>query len=117
MQINRRRMLQRFVLLPRRFDHVGMTMADADRYDSAERIEISLSRFVPQILHPPFHRHDRLFVVEKDARVEELLAETEHFISRRAAVFFWLMVERRQVGKFHHVDLVMSGSETSLFDS
>ena len=73
MQINRGRMLQDFVLLLRRRDHVRMTMADADRHDAAERIEITPPVFVPDILHLALHEHERSFVVEENAGIQELL--------------------------------------------
>ena len=109
-------MLERFVLLARRLDHVRMTMPDAHRHDSAQRIEISAALFVPEVLHLSFHEHDRLFVVEKNSRVQEFLAQAQDFIGRWAVVFLWLMVEWRKLGKFH-VDLVVSGSEASPFAS
>ena len=71
-QIDRGRMLQKFVLLPRCFDHVRMAMADADRHDSAERIKIAASLFVEHILAFPFDDHERPFVVEENSGIQKL---------------------------------------------
>ena len=92
MQINRGGVLQRFVLLVRRGDDVRMAMADADGDDAAEAVEIAFAGFVPDILHLALHDHDRLLVVEKDAGVQELLAQGEHFLGGRAGVGLRLMV-------------------------
>ena len=86
-------MLQRFVLFVGGGDNIRMTMADADRDDSAERIEIAPAGFVPDVLHLPLHDHERLLVVEKNSRIQELLAQLEHFIRRRSGIFLRLMVE------------------------
>ena len=100
-QINRRRMLQRFVLFLRNIDDVGVTMTDAHGHDSPESIEISAAMLVPDVLHFPFHQHDRLFVIEKNSRIEKFPAQAQHFISRWAAVFFRLMIEWRELECFH----------------
>ena len=60
-------------------DDVRMTMTDADGDDAAEPVEITPARFVPDILHLSFHEHERLFVIEKNSRVQELFAQREHF--------------------------------------
>src|SRR5260370_37583354 len=86
MEIDRRRVLQGLVLAARGFNDVRMAMADADGYDAAETIEITFAGIIPDILHLPFHNHERLFVVEKNAGVEGLLAQSERFLGRRAGV-------------------------------
>ena len=94
-------MLERFVLLSHNIDNIRVTMSHTDGDDSAKRVEISAAVLVPEILHFPFHQHDRLFVVEKNSRIQELLAQAQDFVGRRAAVLFWFMVERWQLWKFH----------------
>src|ERR1700682_1752490 len=116
MQINRGGMLQRLILFPRHIDNVRMTMPNAHRHDSAERIEISASMLIPEVLHFSLHEHDRFFVVEKNSRIQELFTQTQNFVGGRAAIFLWFVVEGREFRKFH-VDLVISGSEASLFAS
>ena len=101
MQINRRGMLQRFVLPVRRFDHVRMTMPDAHRHDSRKRIEVTPPGFVEEILHPALDEHDWLFVVEKNSRIEELLAQSQDFIGGRAVVRLRLIIKRWQFWRFH----------------
>src|SRR5438132_12856336 len=68
-----------------------MAVAYTYRHDSAERIEISSAVLVPNVLHFPFHKHERLFVVEENSRIQEFLAQTQHFIRRWAGVFLRLM--------------------------
>src|SRR2546428_3202906 len=115
MQINCGRMLERLVLLSHNIDNIRVTMSYADSHDSAEGIEISAAVLVPQVLHFPFHEHDRLFVVEKNSRIQELFAQMQDFISRRAAVFLWFVIQWRKLGKFH-VDISADGNEASIGD-
>ena len=115
MQINRSRMLQSFVLLPRNIDNVGMTMTDAHRHDAAERVEITPAALVPDILHFSLHQHERLFVVEKNSRIQELLTQTQDFIGGRPVVFLQLVIKGRKLGSFHIV--MLSEVEASLFIS
>src|SRR5256885_16906720 len=115
MQINCGGMLERLVLLPYNIDNIRVTMSHADGDDSAKRVEIAAAVLVPEILHFPFHQHDRLFVVEKNSRIQEFLAKTQHFVSRRATVFFRLVIEWRKLGKFH-VDIAADGNEASTGD-
>ena len=98
-------MLERFVLPIRDRNNVRMAMSNTHGDDPAKRVEISAAVLVPGVLHFPFHQHERLFVVEKDSRVEEFFAQAQHFIDRRAAVFFWLVTERRKVGEIHIITL------------
>ena len=95
-QIDRGGMLEELVLLPRRFDDVGMTMPDADGDDAAEGVEVTPAALVPDVLHFAFHEGERLFVVEEDARVQELLAQAVDLVGRRAGVGLRLVVEGRQ---------------------
>src|SRR5436305_13511871 len=104
MQIDRGGMLQRFVLLAYNIDNVWMTVPDADRHDTAERVEIAFVVLVPHVLHFPFHEHERLFVVQKNSRIQKFPAQLKHLLGRGAAVLFWLMVKWRKLGSFH-VDL------------
>ncbi len=115
MQINRGRMLQRLVLLSHNIDNVRVTMSHVDSHDSAERVEISAAVLVPQVLHFSFHEHHRLFVVEKNSRIQELFAQMQDFISRRAAVFLRFVIKWRKLGKFH-VDIAADGNEASIGD-
>ena len=96
-QINRGGMLQRFVLPARRLDDVRMAMADADGHNAAQAVEIAASLFVKDILPRAFHQHDRLFVIEEDAGIEELAAQLQHFIGGRAGVGLWVD-DRREAG-------------------
>ena len=52
-------------------------MPHAHRHDAAETIEIALARFVPDVLHPTFDDHERLFVIEENSRIHELLAKSQ----------------------------------------
>ena len=113
MQINRRGMLERFVLLARRLDHVRMTMPDAHRHDSAERIEISAAMLVPQILHLPFHEHDRFFVVEKIPGFRNSLRKRKTSSADGPSYFRWLMVEWRKLRSFHFFVVIPSEVEGS----
>src|SRR5580765_7712821 len=96
MEINRRRMLQRLVLAAYRFKQMRMAMANADGYDSTQTIEVSLTAVIPDVLHLAFHNHQRLFVIEKDAGIEELLAQSEHFFGGRAGVGSGFVGGRRE---------------------
>ena len=86
-------MLERLVLLADNLDDVGMTMPYAHGHDAAERVEISAAALVPNVLHFSFHQHERFFVVEKNSRVQELLAQPQNFLGRRAVVFARLVIE------------------------
>src|SRR5256885_13147823 len=97
MQINCGGMLERLVLLPYNIDNIRVTMSHADGDDSAKRVEISAAVLVPEILHFPFHQHDRLFVVGKNSWIQESFAQMQDFISRRAAGFLRFVIERRQL--------------------
>ena len=105
MKINGGGMLQRLVLLPDNIDNIRMTMPDAHGHNSAKRVEISAAVLVPEVLHFSFHEHDRLFVVEKNSGIQELLAQTQHFVGRRPVVFLRLVTKGRKLWKFHIVML------------
>ena len=87
-QINRGGMLQHFVLLVGSVDHVRMAMTDADGDDAAETVEITPAIFIPDILPLAFHDHDRLFVIEEDAGIQELLAQLQHFVGAKGRCIF-----------------------------
>src|SRR5882762_7222143 len=86
MEIDRRRMLQGLVLAAHGFKNMWMAVADADGHYAAETVEITLAGIVPYILHLAFHNHQRLFVIEKNAGIEELLAQGEDFLCRWTGV-------------------------------
>ena len=75
MEIDGRRMLVELALLVSRRNDVRMAVADADRNDPAEAVEVALTLLVPDILHPTFHHHKWLFVIKKNTRIDELLAQ------------------------------------------
>ena len=103
-QINRGGMLQQFVLFPGRLHHIGVTMADANRDDATKRIEVTPPGFVPDVLHLSFHEHERLFVIEKNSRIQKLFAQAQDFVRGRAGVGLRLMMERRQLRCLHRED-------------
>src|SRR5205807_10352256 len=96
-------------------DNSGVTMYHTDGGDSAKRVEMSAAVLVPEILHVPIHQHERLFVIEKNSRIQEFVAQMQDCISRRAAVFFRLVIKWRKLGKFH-VDVAADGNEASIGD-
>src|SRR6516225_11952910 len=91
-------MLERFILFLRSGNNVGMAMSYANRDNSAEAIEVSFACIIPDVLEFSFHQHQRLFVIEEDSRVEELLAQGEDLISRSAFVRRGLMAGGGQGG-------------------
>ena len=103
MQINRRRVLERFVLPPRGLDDVRMAMSDADRDDAAESIEIALARLIPDILHPALDEHERLLVVEKNSGIEKFLPKRENLVSGGTRVGVGLKRKWRKGNFFHHL--------------
>src|SRR5436305_10125290 len=105
MQVSRFRVLQRLILLSHNTINLGITMPGAHGHDSAERVEISAAVLVPEILHFPLHEHDWVFVVEKNSRIQELLAQTQDFIGRRAGIFARLMLEAWKNRRRFHLEL------------
>src|SRR4051812_9902704 len=101
MQVDRSRMLKRVVLAVRCRYHIGMTMPYADRDDPAKRVEIASASFVPDVLHLPFHDHDRLLVVEKNSGIQEFTPQAQDFVNGWTAVFGWLMIGRRKLRHVH----------------
>ena len=91
-QVDRGRVLEGFILAARGFDDVRVAMPDADRHDAAQAIQVAPAGFVPHILHGAFDQHDRLFVIQKNAGVEELFAQGQHLLGRGAGVAFWLVI-------------------------
>src|SRR5205807_4610080 len=94
-------------------DNSGVTMYHTDGGDSAKRVEMSAAVLVPEILHVPIHQHERLFVIEKNSRIQEFFAQMQDFISRRTAVFFRLVIKWRKLGKFH-VDVAAATKRLSV---
>src|SRR5262249_25592624 len=78
-QINRRRMLQKFILAPRCLNDLRMAMTDADGHNSTEGIEISASVFVEYVLCFALHNHQRSFVVEEKPRIQKLATRAQYF--------------------------------------
>jgi hypothetical protein len=74
-------MLEQAVLLAKSFDDLRMAMADADRYDPSECIQIASAFLIPDVLHLAFDYHQRIAVIRDDARREVLVPEGEHFIA------------------------------------
>ena len=100
-QINGGGMLQGFVLLVGCGDDVRMAVADRDRHDAAEGVEIATAVFVEHVLAFAFDDGHRLLVVDENAGVEHLFAAAQEFISARASIFLWSVVKRRQSGCLH----------------
>ncbi len=73
LEVDRGRVLERGGLIVRGGDDLRMTMADADGDNAAEAVEVALAGLVPDILHAALHEHDRFFVVEKDAGIQNSL--------------------------------------------
>src|SRR2546423_14340471 len=101
MEIDRGRMLKRVVLAVRRRYDIRMAVPDTDRDDSAERVQITATFAIPDVLHLPFHDHDWLFVVDKNSRVQEFPAQAQDFVGGRAAILGGLMIEWRKLRSFH----------------
>src|SRR6185436_16199797 len=94
-------MLKGFVLFAGRFDDMGVAMADADGDDAAEAVQVTSARVVPYVLHFAFDEHQRLFVVEEDAWVDELLAQGQHLVGGRSTVGFGFVIGGGQSGRLH----------------
>ena len=101
LEINGGRMLDGFVLLLGRREHVRMAMTDADRHDTAEAVEITLSRFVPHVLHLPLHDHEGFLVVEEEPGIEVLLPEGENLFGGRTGIRHRLVGRGRKRDRFH----------------
>ena len=95
-QINGGRMLQQFVLPPRRLDHVRMAMAHADGDNAAQRIQITAAFVVKEVLGFAFHQHHRFLVIEEQAGTEELAAQLQDLVKGRAGVGFGLIIKGGQ---------------------
>ena len=94
-------MLEQFVLPPGRLDDVRVAMSDADRHDTAKRVEITPPLIVPDILHLSFHEHDRFLVVEENSRIQKLLAQAQDLVGGRALVGDGLMLKWRKLKRVH----------------
>ena len=95
-EIDRRRVLQLAGLLADAFDDLRMAMADADRDDAGEGIEIPPARLVPHVLHVAFDDHQRIAVVRDDAGRQILMPQGEHLVARGAVVRGRRVVDDRQ---------------------
>ena len=80
MQIDRGGVLVEFALFGARGNDVRMAVTDANGDDTAEAVEVALALFVPDVLSVAFHDHERLFIIEEDAGVHELLAQHENLL-------------------------------------
>src|SRR5262245_22475146 len=102
MQIDGGRMLQKFILTPRCFDHVWMAMADADRHNSTERVKIPSTLFVEHILAFPLHDHQRPLVVEENSGIQKLAPQPQHFFRGWATIRLRLIIEGREFRCLHY---------------
>src|ERR1700736_6481118 len=107
-------MLQQFVLPIGHLDNARMAMPDTHGHDSTKSVQISAPLFVPDVLHFPFHQHDRLLVVEKNPRVEELFAQPQDFFRGGSVILSWLMIECRKFGCLHVGKLAGTANETAI---
>ena len=101
MQIKRRRVLEDFILFPRRGNDVRMAMPNADGHNATNAVEVTLARVVPDVLHRAFDEHDGFFVVEKNSGIHELLAQREHFVGGRTGIFLRFVTCGGQRDVFH----------------
>ena len=97
-QIDRRRVLQLADLLANFLDDLRMAMADGDRDDAGEGVEILLARLVPHVLHVAFDDQQRIAVVRDQAGRQILLPQGEDFLFAGAVVGRWLVIADRQLG-------------------
>lgn len=79
-QIDRSGVLQQLVLLAHRRDHARMAMANADRDDAGERVQIALALLVEQILHRTLHDHQRIPVHGDQGRRQILASQRQHLV-------------------------------------
>ena len=86
MEVDRRRVLELAGLFADPLDDLRVAMADADRDDAGEGVEVSPARLVPHILHVPFDDHQRLAVIRDDAGRQVLMPQGQHLLARRAVV-------------------------------
>ena len=103
MQVDGGGVLVEFALFVARGNDVRMAVTDADGDDAAETVEVALALFVPHVLTVAFHDHERLLVIEEDARVHELLAQGQHFVGGRPGVGKRLMLAGGEVRFFHRL--------------
>ena len=96
MQIDRRGMLQFANLSADFFDNIRMAVADRDRDDPGEGIQILLAGLVPEVLHLAFDNHQWLGIIRNQARRKILLAKCDDFSFRGAGVRLRLLRSHRQ---------------------
>ena len=63
MQVDGRGVLQQFELPPHGFEDMGVAVADANRHNAGEGVEIAASGFIEHVLHGSLNDHDGLRVV------------------------------------------------------
>src|ERR1043166_5200765 len=84
-----------------------MAMPDAQRDDAAQRIEITPPFFVEDVLALPLDQHDRIFVIQKQRRIQKFLAQLQHLVRGRTGIRLRLMREMRQGRCFHFYKVVI----------
>src|SRR5215813_14125698 len=95
MQINRRRVLQEFILPPRCLDHVRMTVTDADGRNATERIKISASTLVEDVLAFAFDDHQWSFVIKEYPGIQKLATQPQHLFRGWPPIRLRLIIKRR----------------------
>jgi hypothetical protein len=88
-------------------------MIHADGDDAAEGIEISTARFIIDVLHGAFHKHQRILVVVAHMRRQERASLSRHFDQEGPAIRSGSVVEERQ-GKIGGHDRLSGLSRRSL---
>ena len=86
MQVDRRRVLEPADLLAHFLDDLRMAVADRDRDDPGEGVEVLLAGLVPEVLHVAFDDQQGLAIVRDQAGREVLAAHRQHLVARRAVV-------------------------------
>ena len=85
-EVDRRRVLQTAGLLANALHDLRVAVADADRDDAGEAIQVLLARLVPHVLHVAFDDHQRIAVIRDDAGRQILMAEGQDLFLRRSIV-------------------------------
>ena len=104
-QVDRRGVLQAFILLTNSFDDLRMAVAHRHRDDSRDAIEVSPSRLIKEPLHVAFDDHDRLGVVRHKGGREKLASHVENGFTARTVIRTRLMRAGRQLGMVSHFAL------------
>src|SRR5258708_5397958 len=85
-----------------------VAMPYADSHDAPKAVKIAFAGVIPNILAVALDEHNGLFVIQEDARVEELLAHRQHFIGGRSGVRFGCMATGREGWQLFHLNLNLS---------